>query len=422
MIPRLPSFLSFLFRRSLPNDYLTIQLERACREDICPICIFDGESRYTWLWSFLWEHVNDPDARDQFISSGGLCPADLWRAVELARHVIKSSLGVAMVFQHLVKIITRALESGRSSEPWISTSPWKFNLGSGCQACATAESAAGYSANRLLLAASVPTPPSWLESAFLLCGRHFQGLVSKASSSESRNRLYNFQDSAAKAQGTPSSARRLEAAVKLLPAFFPVPVKSESLYEKASERCPVCERMTRLEKDSPSPSTRTLYSCLAHYRAFAGVGTAIYARFAPEEESQAVTQRSDCPSCSQRQELEGQTLDYAVSLIQERGAQDLLCLSHLSRVLAMLPRDRGAAFLQDQLDRLNTLIKDLDDFIALHDYRYGKQPAENPDSPYRWALRFLSSEPSIYAHLLTPGGSEKFLRSKRRRRASLPNP
>ena len=38
-------------------------------------------------------------------------------------------------------------------------------------------------------------------------------------------------------------------------------------------------------------------------------------------------------------------------------------------------------FLQDQLDRLNTLIKDLDDFIALHDYRYGKQPAENPTLP-----------------------------------------
>ena len=272
MIPRLPSFLSFLFRRSLPNDYLTIQLERACREDICPICIFEGESRYTWLWSFLWEHVNDPDARDQFISAGGLCPADLWRAVELARHVIKSSLGVAMVFQHLIKIITRALESGRSSEPWISTSPWRFDLGSGCQACATAEGAAGYSATRLLLAASVPTPPRWLESAFLLCGRHFQGLVSKASSSESHSRLFNFQDAAAKAQGVPSSARRLEAAVKPLPAFFPVPVKSESLYEKASERCPVCERMTRLEKDSSSPSNTTLHSCLAHYRAFPGWG------------------------------------------------------------------------------------------------------------------------------------------------------
>ena len=422
MIARLPSFLSFLFRRSLPNDYLTIQLERACREDICPICIFEGESRYTWLWSFLWEHVNDPEARDQFIGAGGLCPADLWRAVELARHVIKSSLGVAMVFQHLIKIITRALETGRSSAPWISSSPWRFDLGSGCQACATAESAAGYSATRLLLAASIPTPPRWLESAFLLCGRHFQALASKASNSESSTLLYNFQNAAAKTQGTPSSARRLEAAVKPLPAFFSVPIKSESLYENASERCPVCERMTRLEKDSSSPSTTTLHSCLAHYRAFAGVGTALYARFVPEDDSQAVIQRSGCPSCSQRQELEGQALDYAVSQIQERGAQDLLCLSHLTRVLAMFPRDRDAVFLQDQLDHLNTLIKDLDDFIALHDYRYGKQPAENPDSPYRWALRFLSSEPSIYAHLLTPGGSEKFLRSKRRRRASLPNP
>ena len=67
-----------------------------------------------------------------------------------------------------------------------------------------------------------------------------------------------------KPQGTPSSTRRLEAAVKPLPAFFSVPVKSESLYEKASERCPVCERMTRLEKDSSSPSTTTLHSCLAH--------------------------------------------------------------------------------------------------------------------------------------------------------------
>ncbi len=422
MSPRLPSFLSFLFRQSLPNDYLTIQLERACREDICPICIFEGESRYTWLWSFLWEHVNDPEARDQFIGAGGLCPADLWRAVELARHIIKSSLGVAMVFQHLVKIITKALETGHSSEPWINTSPWRFDLGSGCQACATAESAAEHSANRLLLAASVPTPPRWLESAFLLCGRHFQALDAKASNSESRTLLYNFQNAAAKTQGTPSPARRLEAAVKPLPAFFSVPVKSESLYEKASERCPVCERVTRLEKDSSSPPTTTLHSCLAHYRAFAGAGTALYARFAPEEASQAVNQRSDCPSCSQRQELEGQAIDYTVSQIQERGAQDLLCISHLTRVLAMLPRDRGDGFLKDQLDRLNTLIKDLDDFIALHDYRYGKQPAENPDSPYRWALRFLSSEPSIYAHLLPPGGSEKFLRSKRQRRASLPNP
>ena len=415
MIPRLPSLFSFLFRRSLPNDYLTSQLEKACRDDICPICIFDGESRYTWLWSFLWEHVNDPDTRDEFIRAGGLCPADLWRTVEIARHVIKSSLGVAMVFQHLVKIITWALESGRSTEPWISSSPWRFKLGQECQACSTAESAARHSTTRLLLAASVPAPPRWLESAFPLCGHHFRALASKASTAEYRKKIYDLQNGVAKARHVPDSARRLEAAALPRPAFFSVPVKSESVYEKASERCPVCERMTRLEKDLPPPESGRVGQCLAHYRAFAGAGTGLYAHFVPQEESQQPTQRSGCPSCSQRQDLEAQALDAAVSQIQELGARDLLCIAHLTRVSAMLTRERNAVFLQDQLERLDILIKELDDFIALHDYRYGKQPAENPDSPYRWALRFLSSEPSIYAHLLPPGGSEKFLRSKRRR-------
>ena len=227
MIPRLPSFLSFLFRRSLPNDYLTIQLERACREDICPICIFEGESRYTWLWSFLWEHVNDPDARDQFISAGGLCPADLWRAVELARHVIKSSLGVAMVFQHLIKIITRALETGRSSAPWISSSPWRFDLGSGCQACATAESAAGYSATRLLLAASVPTPPRWLESASSCAAATFRA-------------WYPRPPARSPASGyTTSKTQRRKPKVRLVP---PAVWKPRLSLFQPSSRCPSSPR------------------------------------------------------------------------------------------------------------------------------------------------------------------------------------
>ena len=78
----------------------------------------------------------------------------------------------------------------------------------------------------------------------------------------------------------------------------------------------------------------------------------------------------------------------------------------------------GRGILEGPVGRLNTLIRELDDFIALHDYRYGRQPAENPDSPYRWALRFLSSEPSIYAHHLPLGGSERFLPSRRGNLAS----
>ena len=160
MSPGLPSFLSFVFRRSLPNDYLTAQLEKACERDICAICTFEGEARYNWIWSFLWEHVNDPDIREEFIAAGGLCPGDLWRSVEVARNVIKNSLGVAMVFQHLVKVVTRALESGRSGERWIGTAPWRFELGRECQACETAKGAGRRGLRRdLLLAATVDKPP-----------------------------------------------------------------------------------------------------------------------------------------------------------------------------------------------------------------------------------------------------------------------
>ena len=118
--------------------------------------------------------------------------------------------------------------------------------------------------------------------------------------------------------------------------------------------------------------------------------------------------------CLQRRELEERALEEAVSQIKDFGARDLFCLRHLTWAL----RETGGVFLKDQVERLNTLIGELDDFIALHDYRYGKQPAENPDSPYRWALRFLSSEPSIYAHHLPLGGSERFLPSRRGNLAS----
>ncbi|MCH9036732.1 MAG: hypothetical protein IH860_05380 [Chloroflexi bacterium] len=58
------------------------------------------------------------------------------------------------------------------------------------------------------------------------------------------------------------------------------------------------------------------------------------------------------------------------------------------------------------------MIKELGDFIALHDYRYEQQPAENPDAPYRWALRFFTSEPSVASGMLSVGGAKRFLASR----------
>ncbi len=419
MSPGLPSFLSFMFRRSLPNDYLTIQLEKACAGDICPVCAFEGESRYNWIWSFLWEHVNDPDTRDEFIAAGGLCPADLWRSVEVARNVIKNSLGVAMVFQHLVKVVTRALESGRSGERWIGTAPWRFELGRECQACETAKGAGRRARARLLLAATVDKPPDWLESGFPFCRAHFEGMVSAVRKPEARSRLYELQNAGLSRE---ARERRVEAAVLPIPGMFPVPVRSESIYVNASERCPVCERLLRLEGDWAAPMSGRLGLCLAHYRGTKTAGSRLFAHLDPTEGSEGQTKEKGCPMCEKSDELENRALDEAISQIREYGARDLLCLRHLTRALELLDGEAGGAFLKDQLERLNTLIGELDDFIALHDYRYGRQPAENPDSAYRWALRFLSSEPSVYADHLPSGGSERFLPSRRGNLASGRNP
>ena len=417
MTPGLPSFLSFLSRRSLPKDYLTAQLEKACAGDVCPMCTFEGEARYNWIWSFLWEHVNDPDIREEFIGVGGLCSADLWRAVEVARNVIKNSLGVAMVFQHLAKVVTWALESGKSGETWIGTSPWNFNLGQGCQACETATGAGKRGMARLLLAATVDKGPGWLESGFPLCRVHFEALVSSARRPDARARLYELQNrglSGASGQ----RGRRVEAAILPVPGLFPVPVRSESLYVNASERCPVCERLRRLEEDAATPTIGRVSLCLAHYRGAKTGGSRVYTYVDPGEGPEGQVKEEDCSMCVERRELEGRAMEETVSQIREFGGRDLLCLRHLTGALGALGGEGGDGFLKDQLERLNTLIGELDDFIALHDYRYGKQPAENPDSAYRWALRFLSSEPSIYAHHLPLGGSERFLPSRRGNLAS----
>ena len=414
------SFLSLLRRRSLPKDYLSIRLEKACRGDVCPMCTFEGEARYTWIWSFLWENVNNPDAREEFIRAGGLCHADLWRTVEVARNVIKSSLGVAMVFQHLVKVVAWALESGHSRETWIGTTPWNFDLGRGCQACETATSAGRRSGSRLLMATSVDKPPGWLKLAFPLCRKHFEGLIASAHRTEARSRLYGLQNEGflklSKGDGSGVRSRRVEAAILHVPSLFPAPVRSESVYVNASERCPVCERLRRLEEDVNTPVPGRVGLCLAHYRGTRRAGSALYGHVGPAEGLERQAKEEDCAMCAEREELEGRALEEAVSQIREFGARDLLCLRHLTRALRVLPRE--TAFLKDQLERLNTLIGELDDFIALHDYRHGRQPAENPDSPYRWALRFLSSEPSVYAHHLPLGGSERFLSSRRGNLAS----
>ena len=238
-----------------------------------------------------------------------------------------------MVFQHLVKVVTRALESGHSGERWIGTAPWRFELGRECQACETAKGAGRRAQARLLLAATVDKPPDWFESGFPFCRAHFEGMVSAVRKPEARSRLYELQNAGLSRE---ARERRVEAAVLPIPGMFPVPVRSESIYVNASERCPVCERLLRLEEDSAAPGPGRVNFCLAHYRGTKGKGSRLFARLDPAEGSEGQTKEKDCPMCAKFEELENLALDEAISQIREYAARDLLCLRHLTRALELL--------------------------------------------------------------------------------------
>ena len=434
----------------LPRDYLTARLESAARGEICPICAFGGEARHIWLWSFIWENVNDPDAREEFIKAGGLCRMDNWSMVEVSRNVIKSTMGAAILFQHLAGIIVRALRQGRSPQPWIDVKGWQFDIGRRCQPCDAGKDAEVRSGQRLVLASIVSKRPPWLPTAFPLCRGHFLTLMQDSSHPRAKEALASLQNAGIEglasvleaSRAADSQGRsRLEASLFSQGRIFPVPTRSESLYQGAIERCPVCENLGAREEEmletlgerARAPGLADI--CLGHYRAVAkrhtGLGTSILpvrlveealfleAMTSPKKAtpgdsaSAGAVQSRRCPLCQDREEAEKEIVQCIVQDLTGRsGADDLLCIRHLGRIAEMMPEEGRKNLISDQVVRLERMIKELGDFIALHDYRYEQQPAENPDAPYRWALRFFTSEPSVASGMLSVGGAKRFLVSR----------
>ena len=457
MLSSLPFSLGRLLGRKLPKDILTTKLEEAAKGDICPICAMEGYARYIWLWSFLWESVNDPDTREEFIKGGGLCRADNWSMVEVAQTRIKSSLGVAIVYEHLAKVIGRAMRQGaRTTEPWIDIGHGTFSIGQKCQACTTGKEAEDRSVRRLALATTVNHPPDWLGGAFPVCYNHIRQLLRRAPRPEAKSTIAPLQKSRMQeleaAVRTPEigSKRRhsrLEASLFHRGTQFAIPERSDRLYKGAAERCPICrevgereqellEEVYRLDEGQTSPPL-----CLGHYAALSrkckGSGEALRSTRLKEElhlleayasspgaESGAgyIDTQGDAPACAicrSRDEAEGEVLRSRLpEWTGPQGPKDLLCLHHLGRGLTLASGKDKERLLSDQRDKLAGLMRELSEFIAMHDYRSPRRPPEDPDSPYRWALRFLTSEPAVIAPFLGVGGADRFNPSRTSSRSS----
>lgn len=92
-------------------DFLTATLERALGRSRCAICELRAETEERWLWTFLWELVNDPGVREQLAAAWGFCPRHGWRLHAVARQGSFGGLGPAIVFADLGQRLAALLAS-----------------------------------------------------------------------------------------------------------------------------------------------------------------------------------------------------------------------------------------------------------------------------------------------------------------------
>ena len=94
------------------RDTLYYELQDALQAGGCPLCRIGERAGIRYLDTLNYEGVNDPGLRRALRSARGLCHGHAWQWT----HLRGSPLGVAIVYQNLVKDLIDTLES---SEPIV---------------------------------------------------------------------------------------------------------------------------------------------------------------------------------------------------------------------------------------------------------------------------------------------------------------
>lgn len=89
----------------MQRDALFHGVYRALHADRCAVCELSLEAVARYLWGFLYERVNDPWSRADFIAARGFCSTHAW---QLARGR-DSATGLSIVYRHLLEEFGEAL-------------------------------------------------------------------------------------------------------------------------------------------------------------------------------------------------------------------------------------------------------------------------------------------------------------------------
>lgn len=110
---------------TMKRSLLSVDLRLALKEPGCPICRLRADAELRYIRSLLWEFVNDPLTRSRFIASLGYCREHTWQVGLLEKEKFGSSLGTAILYEHLTRVVSGRLKDYTRRMGWARRPWWK---------------------------------------------------------------------------------------------------------------------------------------------------------------------------------------------------------------------------------------------------------------------------------------------------------
>ena len=168
------------------QDTLYFELRDALQADGCSLCRLGRRAATRYIDTLNYEGVNDPGLRSALRNAHGLCHRHAWQWTQMRG----SPLGVAIVYQNLVKDLIVDLESpesvaarGRSNRRQTAT---RLAATGGCPACRAEDEAVERYGSTLLIHLDRPELADAYAQAGGLCLPHLCTVLAQADDAQGR--------------------------------------------------------------------------------------------------------------------------------------------------------------------------------------------------------------------------------------------
>ncbi len=106
-------------------DILTFNLVNAFHQEAeCPVCYLKRIYEARYIFTLLWENVNDGDTRVRFVTALGFCRKHAWQLAETERDRFGGGLGTGILYQDLTHRAQQGLAELRQRENLLARLSW----------------------------------------------------------------------------------------------------------------------------------------------------------------------------------------------------------------------------------------------------------------------------------------------------------